>query len=64
MKLQLVTEFPLGYDEQTTMTLTPQNDIVIAHPVMPPMIYDEQGMRWVHISAEQPQHQPKESIND
>lgn len=55
MKAHLVTELPFGYDEQTTMTLTPDNDIVIAHPVMPPMIYDEQVMRWTHISPEQPQ---------
>ena len=54
MKPQHVTELPLGYDEQTTMTLTPINDIVIAHPVMPPMIFDEQVMRWVHISADEP----------
>lgn len=55
MKAQSVTQLPFGYDEQTTMTLTPDNDIVIAHPVMPPMIYDEQVMRWTHISPEQPQ---------
>jgi hypothetical protein len=54
MKAQPVTQLPLGYDERTEMTLTPTNDIVIAHPLMPPMIYDETVMRWVHISADQP----------
>lgn len=49
MKVQHVTQLPFGYDEQTTMTLTPANDIVIAHPVMPPMIYDQTVMRWVEV---------------
>ena len=52
MKSHPPTQFPLGYDERTTMTLTPNNDIVIAHPVMPPMIYDETVMRWVPIEPE------------
>lgn len=55
MKVQSVTQLPFGYDDRTVMTLTLNNDILIAHPVMPPMIYDEQVMRWTHISAEQPQ---------
>lgn len=49
MKFQYVTELPFGYDEQTSVALTPTNDIVIVHPVMPPMIYDETVMRWVPI---------------
>ena len=53
MKPQFVTNLPLGYDEQTTITLTPTNDIIIAHPVMPPMIYDESVMKWVEIKIEE-----------
>jgi hypothetical protein len=49
MKPQYITELPFGYDEQTTITLTPSNDIVIAHPIMPPMIYDQTVMRWVEV---------------
>lgn len=52
MTPQFVTELPFGFDEQTTMTLTPTNDIVIAHPVMPPMIYDKATMRWVEVSID------------
>ena len=54
MKPQLVTTLPFGYDESTVMTLTLTNDILIAHPVMPPMIYDEQTMRWVTIEPKEP----------
>jgi hypothetical protein len=53
MTPQLVTTLPIGFDDQTTMTLTPSNEIVIAHPVMSPMIYDETVMRWVEIKAEE-----------
>lgn len=49
MTPQLVTTLPIGFDERTTMTLTPANEIVIAHPVMSPMIYDETVMRWVEV---------------
>jgi putative SOS response-associated peptidase YedK len=52
MKTQYVTELPFGYDEQTTITLLPNNDIVAAHPVMPAIIYDETVMRWVPIAPE------------
>ena len=51
MKQQLVTEFPLGYDGQTKIELTPANEIVITHPVMPPMIYDQTVMRWVQMEG-------------
>lgn len=50
MKAQYVTELPFGYDEQTTMTLTPTNDIVIAHPILQPMLFDETVMRWVPLA--------------
>ena len=50
MKAQYVTELPFGYDEQTTVTLTPTNDIVIAHPVLQPMLFDETVMRWVPMA--------------
>ncbi len=53
MKPQAPFEFPFGYDERTTMALTPTNDIVIAHPTMPAMIYDEQNMRWVQLATEE-----------
>lgn len=49
MKTQYVTDLPFGYDERTTMTLGPQNQIIIAHPVMPPLVYDEQVMKWVEV---------------
>lgn len=49
MKPQFATDLPLGYDEQTTMALTANNEIVIAHPTMPPMIFDETVMRWVPV---------------
>lgn len=52
MKLQYVTELPFGYDERTSMTLGPQNQIIIAHPVMPPMVYDEQVMKWVEVDPD------------
>lgn len=56
MKPQYVTDLPLGYDEQTEMTLMPNNDIVIMHPLMPPMIYDESVMRWVEIKPAEASH--------
>lgn len=56
MKAQHVTNLPLGYDEQTRITLTPTNQIVAAHPVMPPIIYDEQVMRWVELKIEEAPH--------
>lgn len=52
MKPQAPTELPFGYDERTELQLTADNDIVITHPVMPPMIYDETVMRWVHRDNE------------
>jgi hypothetical protein len=51
MTPQPITTFPLGYDEKTEMVLTSANEIVITHPVMPTMIYDETVMRWVHIEG-------------
>lgn len=56
MRPQHVTNLPLGYDEQTTMTLGPDNQIIIAHPIMPPMVYDEQVMRWVELRIEEGRH--------
>ena len=52
MTPHFVTELPFGYDEQTTIALTPANDIVIAHPVMPPMVYDTTVMRWVELAVD------------
>lgn len=52
MKPQFVTDLPLGYDDQTEITLTPDNQIVAGHPVMPPLIYDETVMRWVELKIE------------
>lgn len=49
MKPQLITELPLGYDEKTEMGLTGGNEVIIIHPIMPPMMYDETVMRWVHV---------------
>ena len=49
MKQQYITELPLGYDEQTRLILTTTNEIAAYHPIMPPMIYDETVMRWVHL---------------
>ena len=56
MSPQFVTNLPFGYDERTTITLGPSNDIIIAHPVMPPMVYDEQVMRWVELKIEEASH--------
>jgi putative SOS response-associated peptidase YedK len=56
MKSQHVTTLPLGYDEQTQITLTPRNEIVAVHPLMPPIIYDEQVMRWVELKVEEVPH--------
>lgn len=56
MSPQFVTNLPLGYDERTKITLGPSNDIIIAHPVMPPMVYDEQVMRWVELKIEEASH--------
>jgi len=49
MTPQPITTLPLGYDEDTKMTLTTTNEVAIYHPIMPPMIYDETVMRWVHV---------------
>ena len=55
MKPQPITELPLGYDEKTEMKLTVPlqgyggNEVIITHPIMPPMMYDETVMRWVHV---------------
>jgi len=56
MKAQYVTTMPLGYDEQTQITLTPRNEIVAVHPLMPPIVYDEQVMRWVELKIERVPH--------
>ena len=56
MKHQFVTDMPLGYDEKTTIALTQNNEIVIAHPMMPPMIYDESIMRWVEVKTADASH--------
>ncbi len=50
MRAQYVTELPFGYDEQTTMGLTPDNEVTITHPILQPMIYDQTVMRWVPIA--------------
>lgn len=54
MKPQYITELPLGYDEQTLFTLTPTNEVVAHHPIMPPIIYDESVMRWLPIMDSKP----------
>ena len=51
MKTQYVTELPFGYDEKTSITLTPANYIIATHPVMPTIIYDEVIMRWVPMDG-------------
>lgn len=56
MKIQPVTELPFGYDERTEMGLSTTNDILIRHPVMPPMVYDETVMRWVPIELKEVSH--------
>jgi hypothetical protein len=56
MKFQFVTDLPLGYDDETRMTLGPNNEIIITHPVMPPMIYDEQVMRWTGVAPDIAEH--------
>lgn len=49
MNRQYVTDLPFGYDDKTTIELTNDNEIVIHHPIMPTMIYDETVMRWVEL---------------
>jgi len=49
MKPQLITELPLGYDEKTDLQGYGGNEVIITHPIMPPMMYDETVMRWVHV---------------
>lgn len=49
MNVESVTQFPPGYDDRTRMTLTPGNYIVITHPVLPPMFYDETVMQWAPL---------------
>jgi hypothetical protein len=56
MKAQYVTDLPFGYDEQTTVGLTPANEVVITHPVSQPMIYDQTVMRWVPIAITEASH--------
>lgn len=56
MRAQYVTELPFGYDEQTTMGLTPDNEVTITHPILQPMIYDQTVMRWVPIALEPASH--------
>lgn len=56
MTPQPVTTLPFGFDEQTVMTLTQSNDIVIHHPIMNPMIYDETVMRWVEVNMAEASH--------
>lgn len=56
MTPQPVTTLPFGFDEQTIMTLTQSNDIVIHHPIMNPMIYDETVMRWVEVNMTEASH--------
>lgn len=56
MKTQNVYDFPFGYDDKTTITLTKSNEIVITHPVMPTMIYDESIMRWVEVKTADASH--------
>jgi hypothetical protein len=52
MKQQFPMDLPLGYDEQTLIFLTKDNEIMLRHPVMPTMIYDETVMRYVEIAPE------------
>lgn len=40
-------DFPPGYDERTMMALTPDNRIVLSHPELPPLVYDEAAQRWI-----------------
>ena len=56
MKTQNVYDFPFGYDDKTTITLTQSNEIVITQPVMPTMIYDESIMRWVEVKTADASH--------
>lgn len=44
-----VAELPPGYDERTTMALTPDNRIMIVHPDHPPMVLDEKSCAFVPI---------------
>lgn len=41
---------PPGY-ENAKMALTTDNRLVLAHPLHPPVVYDEAGQRWVPVTA-------------
>ena len=56
MTPQYVTDLPFGYDEKTTIALTASNDVVVYHPVMPSLVYDESIMRWVEIKVAEASH--------
>ena len=45
-----VTDLPIGYDQDAKLVLNASNEIVVTHPIMPALIYDESVMRWVQIN--------------
>lgn len=48
--MRYVTEVPIGY-EDAPITLSNNNDIVLVHPELAPMIYDESIMDWVEMNV-------------
>lgn len=49
---EFLTTLPPGYDERTTLALTPANALVIAHPDMPPLIFNEQTRKFEEIKID------------
>lgn len=47
-----ITKLPLGYDEFSWMGLTPDNVIILEHPLEPPMYLDEKAMEWRRLDQE------------
>lgn len=47
--ITVFTDLPAGYDERTTLWLTPDNRVALAHPDMPSLVYDEEASRWTSL---------------
>jgi hypothetical protein len=42
-------DLPEGYDDQSYITLSHDNRIIVTHPDLPPMIFDEKAGRYETI---------------
>ena len=46
---QFLTELPQGYDERATLALGPHNEILLVHPDMRPLVFNEQTRKFEEI---------------